>query len=995
MGTIVGSNTSPNATHLSVVLWVAYSALLLILGAYWWLLLDNQRSQLAYAESQLQLRAEQTSDALATQIQVVMSGLDYLGKSLATRYLENSKHFDRAVSSAVTTFEEDTIVQVAVADATGQVVYSSISSGVGNVPASVSIANREHFRVHAEGRTLASGLYISDPLQGRISGEWSIQLAQPLRKEGDFAGVLVVSVSPTFISEYFQKVFPHTGGDVALLLSNRGYYLARSTRQHEVFGTQVSGALQAGLASRTDGGVYRLDPAWDGVNRNYAWRWVQDYPLAVSVGLDRKAALSPVTNRLARSRFWNAVSTLAILLAACLIGILVKRLRIEQRNLAWNEERLTRLLAQVPGSVYQFRRQPDGTLTMPYLSHGIETVLGLSTEQVTSNLQAVFDLVHPQDLPEVVRRINQSADTLTPWEIRFRFLSPCGDTRWVAGYANPQQQSDGSILWHGYVHDISQQHAVDEALRDSTERLRLTMEAVHDGLWEWHLTDDALYFDDRCIEMLGYEEFPRPATFACWYERVHPNDQLHLDKVVSEIARGDMFRLELRLRTATDDWLWTEIRGKAVDDGKGKRVLGTQSDISQRVAEAQLRNALLDNNAAAILLVGADQHVRLANRRARELFADGRPLKSIPFRQLRGSPDDTDNLLEQVQLLRQRGGAVEAEHPFPDANGRPRWFSIHGALLDAERPEGDIIWTLIDITERRQLEVALSAARVRLIEVIRHVPGGVLLENAEGEVLVANQALCDLFNLEASPDSLTGTDRPSFYQLLDLQSETPPGERHQDGSRLRELILLDGRVLHINQIPIRIKETDVGRLWIATDVTERREHERNLERLAATDPLTGLANRRAFLEGVERELRRVSSGSGNGALLMLDLDHFKNINDTYGHAGGDRVLVHLAVLLRNMLRQNDVAGRLGGEEFAVLLPDASLDSAAAIAERLRVAVERNIIEFEGREMTVTASIGLAPLDGEVDKVFAMADEALYRAKKEGRNRTVLADPGAR
>lgn len=128
---------------------------------------------------------------------------------------------------------------------------------------------------------------------------------------------------------------------------------------------------------------------------------------------------------------------------------------------------------------------------------------------------------------------------------------------------------------------------------------------------------------------------------------------------------------------------------------------------------------------------------------------------------------------------------------------------------------------------------------------------------------------------------------------------------------------------------------------------------------------------------------------------MLDLDHFKNINDTYGHAGGDRVLVHLAVLLRNMLRQNDVAGRLGGEEFAVLLPDASLDSAAAIAERLRVAVERNIIEFEGREMTVTASIGLAPLDGEVDKVFAMADEALYRAKKEGRNRTVLADPGAR
>ncbi|CEA05125.1 sensory box/GGDEF domain/EAL domain-containing protein [Pseudomonas saudimassiliensis] len=991
---IVGSNASQNAAQPSTVLWVAYSALVLVLGAYWWVLLDNQRSQLAYAESQLTLRAEQTSEALATQIQIVMSGLDYLGKSLATRYLENPADFSRAVDSAVTTFEEDIIVQVAVADAAGQIVYSNISPTVGSVPAPVSIANREHFRVHAEGRAPASGLYISDPLQGRISGKWSIQLAQPLRKMGDFAGVLVVSVSPAFISAYFQKVFPHTGGDVALLLSNRGYYLARSIRQHEVLGTQVSGALQAGLAARVDGGIYRLDPAWDGVSRDYAWRWVQDYPLAVSVGLDRQTTLSPVTDRLARSRFWTAVSTLALLLAAGLIGMLIKRLRIEQRNLAWNEERLTRLLAQVPGSVYQFQRQPDGTFSMPYLSQGIGTVLGLSPEQVMGDLQAIFGLIHPQDLPDVIDRINASAETLTPWDIRFRFVSPGGDTRWVAGYANPQQQPDGSILWHGYVHDISQQQAIDEALRDSTERLRLTIDAVHDGLWEWHLGEDALYFDARCMAMLGYEEFPQPATFAHWYERVHPNDQVHLDNILGEIARGDMFRLELRLLTATDDWLWVEIRGKAVEDEKGKRVLGTQSDISQRVAEAQLRNALLDNNAAAILLVGADQHVRLANRRARELFANGRPLKSIPFSQLQGSPDSGDNLLEQMQLLRQRGGAVEAEHPFLDANGAPRWFSIHGTLLDAERPDGDIIWTLIDITERRQMEVALSAARVRLIEVIRHFPGGVLLENAEGEILVVNQELCDLFNLGMAPDSLTGTDREYFYQLLDLQSEAPLGGRQQDGSRLWELVLLDGRVLQINQIPIRIKDTDVGRLWIAADVTERREHERNLERLAATDPLTGLANRRALLEGIERELRRVGHASGNGALLMLDLDHFKNINDTYGHAAGDKVLVHLAALLRNMLRQHDVAGRLGGEEFAVLLPEANLDSAAAIAERLRVAVERSIIEFEDREITVTASIGLAPLQGDVDKVFAMADEALYRAKKEGRNRTVLAGPSA-
>ncbi|SES29330.1 diguanylate cyclase [Halopseudomonas bauzanensis] len=775
------------------------------------------------------------------------------------------------------------------------------------------------------------------------------------------------------------------------MFNERSYYLARSTRQDEIIGNQVSGALQASMATGAGGGKYRLAPAWDGINRDYAWRWVDDYPLAISVGLDRETALSPVTDRFTKSRFWTAVSTLAILLAALSIAVLMGRLRFEQRNLAWNEERLSRLLAQVPGAVYQFRRWPDGTSEMVYISQGIETLIGLSPAQVIKDLPEIFDIIHPEDRPEAIALIAESAAQLTPWDIKFRLLFPNGEIRWVAGYANPQPDVAGSVLWHGYIHDISRQHAINDRLRDSTARLRLTIDAVHDGLWEWHLVDDTLYFDERCMRMLGHEHDDRATTFAHWYEQVHPNDRASLDKVINEVSRGEMFRLELRLRTATGDWLWTEIRGRAVEDEKGKRVLGTQSDISQRVTEAQLRNALLDNNAAAILLVGPDHRIRLANRRAKELFAGGRPLKRIPFRQLQGGEEGADDLLEQVELLRQNKGAVEAEHPFPDANGQLHWFSIHGTLLDAERPDGDIIWTLIDITERRQMEIALSAARVRLIEVIKHFPGGVLLENADGKILVVNQALCDLFGLEMPPDSLTGTERGRFYQLLDLQSEAaPPEERREGNRRISELIMADGRTLQINQIPIRIKDTDAGKLWIVTDITERREHERNLERLAATDPLTGLANRRAFLQGMERELRRAGQGLADGALLVLDLDHFKSINDTYGHAAGDKVLIHLAQLMRSMLRQNDIAGRLGGEEFAVLLPDAGHERALAIAERLRLAIERSAIEHEGSIIVATASIGLASLQGEVDEIFTLADEALYRAKNEGRNRTVYA-----
>ncbi|SDS15818.1 PAS domain S-box-containing protein/diguanylate cyclase (GGDEF) domain-containing protein [Halopseudomonas litoralis] len=975
-------------------LWAAVSVLLVVLAAYWWLLLDNQRSQLDYAEKQLELRAQQTSEALATQIQVLVSGLDYLGESLSAQYIESNERFPLAVEKAIAIFEQDIILQVAVADETGNIVYSNLTSDTNTTGTPFSIANREHFLIYAEGRAPATGIYISDPVRGRISGRWSIQLAQPLVRDGTFAGVLVVSISPEFISEYFQKVFPRSGGDVALLLNDRGYYLARSSQQDQVIGSQVSKQLRAGLDSGDARGKYRLQPAWDAVQRDYAWRWVQGYPLAVSVGLDRQAALSPVTDRFVQSRFWNAVSTLVILVSLLLIAILVRRLHTEQQRLAWNEERLTSLLAQVPGAVYQFRRQSDGSSEMLYISPGSTALIGYTPEEIKNNISAIFDTFHPEDRQEVLAAIAVSAENLTPWEIKFRLLLPSGETRWVAGYANPRRESDGSILWHGYVHDISRQHAINDALRDSTARLRTTIDAVHDGLWEWHLSNDTILFDERCQGMLGYPLSDRPVAFAHWYGLVHPNDRPFLDKAINEIHRGELFRLELRLRMASGDWLWTEIRGRAVEGDEGKRVLGTQSDISQRVAEDQLRNALLDNNAAAILLVGPDQQVRLANRRARQLFANGHPLKGMRLGQLQRNETGADNLSAHAGMLRQGKYAVEAEYPFPDANGELHWFSIHGTLLDAERPEGDIIWTLIDITERRQMEVALSATQTRLIEVIRHFPGGVLLESADGEILVANQALCDLFGLEMTPDSLTGTDREQLSHLINLQQvPAPQDERRQNvlGST-SEVVLADGRMLQVDLIPIRIDDTDVGRLWISSDITEWREHERNLERLATTDPLTGLVNRRVLLAEMEAALQRDAPEFAMGALIMLDLDHFKNINDTYGHAAGDSVLVHLASLLRNMLRQGDIAGRLGGEEFAVLLAGAGSESALVIAERLRAAVEQSSIELEGNSIQVTTSIGLAPLIGKVDDVFARADEALYRAKKEGRNRVVMGSP---
>jgi diguanylate cyclase (GGDEF)-like protein len=160
-------------------------------------------------------------------------------------------------------------------------------------------------------------------------------------------------------------------------------------------------------------------------------------------------------------------------------------------------------------------------------------------------------------------------------------------------------------------------------------------------------------------------------------------------------------------------------------------------------------------------------------------------------------------------------------------------------------------------------------------------------------------------------------------------------------------------------------------------------------RMARTDELTGLNNRRAFTEQCERALEQARRYGRPLALVMFDIDHFKTINDTHGHAAGDRVLQDLAGAILRTLREVDVAGRLGGEEFAVLLPETGGPEAVALAERLRKVVAGLKVAHEGHEIAFTCSFGVAVRledDAVLDTLLSRADEALYRAKRQGRDR---------
>jgi diguanylate cyclase (GGDEF)-like protein/PAS domain S-box-containing protein len=195
---------------------------------------------------------------------------------------------------------------------------------------------------------------------------------------------------------------------------------------------------------------------------------------------------------------------------------------------------------------------------------------------------------------------------------------------------------------------------------------------------------------------------------------------------------------------------------------------------------------------------------------------------------------------------------------------------------------------------------------------------------------------------------------------------------------------------------IRWVDGRLVRMEIATDITDRKQAEEELrtakeraEALARTDELTGVNNRRAFLDQGTRLMNQAKRFGHAFALIMLDVDHFKRINDTYGHAIGDEVLKSLAAILGDAIRQVDLIGRLGGEEFALILPETDLAAAATFAERLRLLIADASLASAKGDIHMTASFGIAAYAGDdapLDRIMARADEALYRAKQNGRNR---------
>lgn len=288
----------------------------------------------------------------------------------------------------------------------------------------------------------------------------------------------------------------------------------------------------------------------------------------------------------------------------------------------------------------------------------------------------------------------------------------------------------------------------------------------------------------------------------------------------------------------------------------------------------------------------------------------------------------------------------------------------------------------------------LRTHEAHLRTLIENTPDAFFVHDDQGRLLDANKFACkqlgytrnELMSIKVF-DIVANIDK---HELLDViwPSLANGASRSFKSLQIRK----DG-----TQFPVEVNVTgivDHGKKYIfgmARDITETERLKTHLAMLALTDELTGLANRRSFLTAMDKEISRAQRTREPLSVLMIDLDFFKRLNDRFGHQGGDVTLRHFAQKVTRILRKEDTVGRIGGEEFAVLLPNTAIDYAERIAEKLRIAIENAPVELDAQITNITISVGVAALTGEVTTSAGLlnnADRALYQAKENGRNRVV-------
>jgi diguanylate cyclase (GGDEF)-like protein/PAS domain S-box-containing protein len=433
-----------------------------------------------------------------------------------------------------------------------------------------------------------------------------------------------------------------------------------------------------------------------------------------------------------------------------------------------------------------------------------------------------------------------------------------------------------------------------------------------------------------------------------------------------------------------------------------ERLLYAQQEIERQ--QSFLRT-VIDADPHFIYVKDRQGQIMLANQSLAKCFGfTPEQMVGHAFSDFATDPESKQALLEDDgALLDRTQEKIEREAKFVDQSGQTRWiYTVKAPIKDEVGEVGQLIGVGIDITERKRAEEALFEAKERAQVTLHSIGDAVITTDAHAMVEYVNPIAETLTGWSTA--EARGRPIDAIFCIVNEETRQPvsnPVARClQEGkivslANYSMLISRDGREYHIDDTaaPIRGRSGQVlGVVLVFHDVTENRQLARQLEYEATHDALTGLINRPEFERRLKRALNSTQQFGARHALCYLDLDQFKVVNDTAGHAAGDELLRQINVILSGMFRGRDTLARIGGDEFGLLLDNCPLERAQRIAQTVVSAIHNHRFHWEGLTYQIGVSIGLVPITAEsqnTTQLFTQADVACYIAKKLGRNRVHL------